>query len=48
MKVKTFCKQDCEGVPYEVEVGNQTHLFCCEKGFKKSLKDFQESLKPKE
>jgi hypothetical protein len=36
------CKiEACDKEPTdEIKVGNQKYLFCCQKGFQKSLKDF--------
>lgn len=47
IKVVQVCKEDeCLNKPeMNVEVGNQTHNFCCIKGFEKALNDFSEYLK---
>lgn len=41
------CKRGCENKPFEVQVKKSTQTFCCEKGFKKSLKAFSKSIKSK-
>ena len=42
------CKKDkCKNEPFEAKVDYKTYLFCCQKGFEKSLKDFQKSIKDK-
>ena len=33
-------KTECDDKPFSATVGNQDYIFCCEKGFNKSLKDF--------
>jgi hypothetical protein len=32
--------EECDGEGFVADVGNQAHLYCCEDGFKQSLKDF--------
>lgn len=36
---------ECEQKPEEVTVKNKRYTFCCIKGFEKSLKEFEDSLK---
>lgn len=36
-----LCKQ--EG--FKAQVGNQEHIFCCQKGFEKSLEDFKNQVR---
>ncbi len=36
---------DCDHKPLEVRVGKQLHIFCCKKGFEKSLQEFKKHLK---
>ena len=47
MKIVQVCKKDeCLKEPeLNVQIGNQTHNFCCINGFQKSLDDFQEHLR---
>lgn len=51
MSKKTFtikvCKDnECDKNPTEpLEIGNEWYIYCCIKGFEKSLKDFTEWLK---
>lgn len=43
-KIVQVCKEkECDKTPTEpITIGNETHIFCCQKGFEKSLKDFAE------
>lgn len=34
---------DCDDNLFVVEVGEETHLFCCQKGFWQSLEGFKQS-----
>lgn len=43
--VVQVCKSNCAKTAFVAKVGNVTHTFCCEKGFKKSLVDFAKSIK---
>ncbi len=44
-KVIQVCSSDCEKKEFSTKVGNKTSIFCCKKGFEKSLKDFSQSIK---
>lgn len=47
IRIVQVCKEiECLNTPeMGVEVGNQTHNFCCIKGLEKALNDFSEHLK---
>jgi hypothetical protein len=45
-EIKQVCElESCDNNPLKVEVGKETHTFCCPKGFQQSLKLFQEYVK---
>jgi hypothetical protein len=39
------CKVACDHKPFPIDVKGYKYLFCCEKGFKISLSEFQKQLK---
>lgn len=46
-KIVQICDiNKCDKKPVTIEVGNVTHLFCCQKGFEQSVKDFAKTIKP--
>ena len=47
MKIVQGCKDDkCENEPVlDIKIGNETHNFCCQRGFEKGLEDFSNYLK---
>lgn len=50
-KMVLVCKSKgyvCNELGFKAKVGNVDYTFCCEKGFKDSLIDFQKALKTKE
>jgi hypothetical protein len=44
VNVIKVCIGSCLEQPFTETVGNKTHTFCCENGFKKTLKAFAESV----
>lgn len=44
MKIIQVCKDKCGKKSHTVKVGSVTHVFCCIKGFKKTLADFAKSI----
>ncbi len=46
-KIKQICNlKDCDKKPViDVQIGNKKHDFCCQKGFEKSIKDFNDFIK---
>ncbi|WP_165590527.1 hypothetical protein [Chryseobacterium aquaticum] len=46
MRVFKVCKKgECDKKRYEIDIKGGKKMFCCEKGFRKSLEQFTESLK---
>lgn len=37
--------ESCDKEGCVIEAGDKVHLFCCSKGFERSLEDYQNSLK---
>ncbi len=43
-KIKVCCPGECDNTPTEeMEVGNEIHIYCCEKGFLKTMDEFTNS-----
>jgi hypothetical protein len=46
VKVCEKYKLKCGNKPFPVEVGTKKHLFCCEKGYRKSIQEFSKTVAP--
>jgi len=45
IEITQWCPIDkCLAIPYPAKVGNVQHVFCCQKGFEKSLEDFSKYI----
>lgn len=43
-KIKVCCPDECDNTPTEeIEVGNEFHIYCCEKGFLQAMDEFTNS-----
>lgn len=44
-KIKVCLANDCDNTPTEeIEVGNEFHIYCCEKGFLQAMEEFSNPI----
>lgn len=45
MKIIQVCRKRCGNKPFDIEIKSTLVTFCCEKGFKESLKSFTKTVR---